>query len=77
MDPSPGPGTAILESEYETAEGAVRVTDFMPRRSSHEPRLMRIVEGLRILTEIMHPDLFPRTMPREAWQRLDVGPVRR
>ncbi len=37
----------------------------------------RIVEGLEILAEITHPELFPRTMPREAWQRLEVDPVRR
>jgi GH15 family glucan-1,4-alpha-glucosidase len=41
------PGTSILESVYETPEGTVRVTDFMPRRGAHSPRLMRIVEGLR------------------------------
>jgi iron complex transport system substrate-binding protein len=34
----------------------------------------RIVEGLEILAEIIHPELFPRTMPRAAWQRLgEVG----
>ncbi len=37
----------------------------------------RIVEGLEILAEIIHPDLFPRTMPPEAWQRLEVDSVRR
>jgi len=37
----------------------------------------RIVEGLEILAEIMHPELFPRTMPRGAWQRIEVHPVRR
>ena len=36
----------------------------------------RIVDGLEILAEIMHPDLFPRTGPRKAWQRLEVDPVR-
>ena len=41
------PGTLVLESEFETAEGAVRVIDFMPRRGSGPPRLMRIVEGVR------------------------------
>ena len=41
------PGTLVLETEFETAEGAVRVTDFMPRRGEGPPRLMRIVEGLR------------------------------
>jgi iron complex transport system substrate-binding protein len=37
----------------------------------------RIVEGLEILAEIIHPELFPRTMPPEAWQRLKVNLVRR
>ncbi len=32
----------------------------------------RIVEGLEILAEIIHPELFPRTMPREAWRRLEA-----
>jgi GH15 family glucan-1,4-alpha-glucosidase len=40
-------GTLVLETEFETAEGAVRVVDFMPRRAAGPPRLMRIVEGLR------------------------------
>jgi GH15 family glucan-1,4-alpha-glucosidase len=41
------PGTLILETEFETADGMVRVIDFMPRRAQGPPRLMRIVEGLR------------------------------
>ena len=41
------PGTLVLESDFETADGAVRVIDFMPRRGDGPPRLMRIVEGLR------------------------------
>jgi len=41
------PGTLVLESEFETADGAVRVVDFMPRRGDGPPRVMRIVEGLR------------------------------
>ena len=41
------PGTLVLESEFETPDGAVRVIDFMPRRGKGAPRLMRIVEGLR------------------------------
>jgi GH15 family glucan-1,4-alpha-glucosidase len=41
------PGTLVLETDFETADGAVRVIDFMPRRIQGPPRLMRIVEGLR------------------------------
>ncbi|MGO9749942.1 MAG: glycoside hydrolase family 15 protein [Solirubrobacteraceae bacterium] len=41
------PGTLVLESDFETADGTVRVIDFMPRRGDGPPRLMRIVEGLR------------------------------
>jgi GH15 family glucan-1,4-alpha-glucosidase len=40
-------GTLVLETDFETADGAVRVIDFMPRRGAGPPRLMRIVEGLR------------------------------
>jgi GH15 family glucan-1,4-alpha-glucosidase len=41
------PGTLVLETDFETADGAVRVIDFMPRRGHGPPRLMRIVEGVR------------------------------
>jgi GH15 family glucan-1,4-alpha-glucosidase len=43
------PGTLILESEFETDKGAVRITDFMPIRHSlsSAPHVVRIVEGLR------------------------------
>ena len=38
--------TLVLETEFETASGAVRLTDFMPRRGQHSS-LVRIVEGVR------------------------------
>ncbi|MDA8370753.1 MAG: glycoside hydrolase family 15 protein [Nocardiopsaceae bacterium] len=38
--------TLILENEWDTPEGSVRVIDFMPPRSG-APHLVRIVEGLR------------------------------
>jgi len=41
------PGTLVLETDFEGPDGAVRVIDFMPRRRSGAPRVMRIVEGLR------------------------------
>ena len=39
-------GTLVLETDFETPEGAVRVIDCMPIRSD-VPDLVRIVEGLR------------------------------
>ena len=40
------PGTLVLETEFETADGAVRVTDFMPPRTQ-TPDLFRVVDGVR------------------------------
>ncbi|WP_040709691.1 glycoside hydrolase family 15 protein [Nocardiopsis potens] len=40
------PDTLILESEWDTDEGTVRVIDFMPPRGG-APHLVRIVEGVR------------------------------
>jgi GH15 family glucan-1,4-alpha-glucosidase len=41
------PGTLVLETEFETNDGVVRLIDFMPRRAGGPPRLMRIVEGVK------------------------------
>ncbi|WP_133910360.1 glycoside hydrolase family 15 protein [Streptomyces sp. NBC_00582] len=38
--------TLVLDTEWETGQGAIRVTDLMPQRDRH-PDLIRIVEGLR------------------------------
>ncbi|MFM9447452.1 glycoside hydrolase family 15 protein [Streptomyces acidiscabies] len=38
--------TLVLDTEWETGDGAVRVTDLMPQRD-RAPDLVRIVEGLR------------------------------
>jgi GH15 family glucan-1,4-alpha-glucosidase len=38
------PGTLVLETEFETADGVVAVTDFMPARDRN-PNVVRIVEG--------------------------------
>jgi GH15 family glucan-1,4-alpha-glucosidase len=40
------PGTLVLDTEFETDGGTVRVTDFMPIRGK-APDVVRIVEGLR------------------------------
>jgi GH15 family glucan-1,4-alpha-glucosidase len=39
------PGTLVLDTEWETDEGTVRVTDLMPQRD-RAPDLVRVVEGL-------------------------------
>jgi GH15 family glucan-1,4-alpha-glucosidase len=41
------PGTLILETDVETADGAARIIDFMPRRGDGPPQVVRVVEGLR------------------------------
>jgi hypothetical protein len=40
------PGTLVLETDFETADGKVRLIDFMPRRGGGAPQIMRIIEGL-------------------------------
>jgi GH15 family glucan-1,4-alpha-glucosidase len=39
------PGSLVLETDFETEDGTVRVVDCMPPRQKH-PNLVRIVEGL-------------------------------
>ncbi|MFD5819312.1 glycoside hydrolase family 15 protein [Streptomyces sp. NPDC127038] len=39
------PDTLVLDTEWDTADGSVRVTDLMPQRE-HAPDLVRVVEGL-------------------------------
>ena len=40
------PGTLVLETDWETEDGVVRVIDFMPPRGK-APDIVRIVEGVR------------------------------
>ncbi|MCX5419845.1 glycoside hydrolase family 15 protein [Streptomyces sp. NBC_00078] len=40
------PDTLVLDTEWETDEGAVRVSDLMPQRE-RAPEVVRVVEGLR------------------------------
>jgi len=39
------PDTLVLDSEWDTPDGSVRITDFMPQRD-RAPDLVRIIEGL-------------------------------
>ncbi|WP_274036419.1 glycoside hydrolase family 15 protein [Streptomyces sp. MMBL 11-1] len=49
----------IVESEWDTATGTVRVLDLMPPRDGHGPQLIRIVEGVTGTVE-MASTLAPR-----------------
>jgi GH15 family glucan-1,4-alpha-glucosidase len=39
------PGSLVLETDFATADGVVRLTDSMPIRQDH-PRIVRVVEGI-------------------------------
>ena len=41
------PDTLVLETEFDTDEGTVRIVDFMPPREDTSPDVVRIVEGVR------------------------------
>jgi alpha,alpha-trehalase len=61
--------SALLETEFETARGRVRLTDFMPvDTGSQGPQLLRLVEGLAgdvELDVVLRPGLdFARSTPR-------------
>ena len=48
----------VLETEFDTATGTVRITDCMPMRDSH-PHVVRLVEGIAGVVD-MHMDLAGR-----------------
>jgi GH15 family glucan-1,4-alpha-glucosidase len=52
------PGTLVLETEYETAEGSATVVDCMPLRERH-PAIVRTIEG-KAGTVRMHMELIVR-----------------
>ncbi len=59
------PATLVLETDMETADGAVRIIDCMPARQVH-PRVVRVVQGLRGAVQ-----MFSRCTPR-----FDYGSIR-
>jgi GH15 family glucan-1,4-alpha-glucosidase len=63
------PGTLVLETDFETAEGTVRLIDFMPPRN-REPDIVRIVRGLKGRVPI-HMEASPRFGygDRKPWVR--------
>jgi GH15 family glucan-1,4-alpha-glucosidase len=60
------PDTLILETEFVTAEGAARLTDFMPMNTA-KPKIIRVVQGLRgkmrMKTELVIRFDYGRTVP--------------
>ena len=71
----------VLETEFDTATGTVRVTDCMPVRDNH-PHLVRSVEGVSGTVD-MHMDLavrfdygeiVPWVTSNEGLTRLTAGP---
>ena len=75
------PDTLVLETEFDTATGTVRVTDCMPVRDDH-PHLVRSVEGVSGTVD-MHMDLavrfdygevVPWVTSHEGLTRLDGRP---
>jgi len=69
------PGTLLLETEFETAEGSVRVADCMPVRQAH-PRVVRVVEGVHgsvpMMTKLVPRFDYGKTKP---WMRKEEGAV--
>jgi GH15 family glucan-1,4-alpha-glucosidase len=75
------PDTLVLETEFDTAEGSVRVTDFMPIDTA-APTLIRVVTGLRGRTALHmrcvprfdYGALAPWIVASERGCRLQAGP---
>jgi hypothetical protein len=74
----------VLETEFDTATGTVRITDCMPMRDSH-PHVVRLVEGLAGTVD-MHMDLtvrfdygeiVPWLTSTDGLIRMTAGPRRR
>jgi GH15 family glucan-1,4-alpha-glucosidase len=45
------PGTLVLETEWQTETGMIRVTDYMPVRATH-PDVIRVVHGIKGRVEV-------------------------
>jgi GH15 family glucan-1,4-alpha-glucosidase len=73
--------TLILETEIETAEGAVRLIDFMPPRGEN-PDIVRIIEGLRgsvrmkmeLIIRFGYGEIIPWVRQRDAGLEVIAGP---
>lgn len=71
----------VLETEFETASGVIRVTDCMPIRDSH-PHVVRLVEGLKGTVDVRmdltlrfdYGDAVPWVTSSEGLLRCTAGP---
>src|ERR687897_2775878 len=54
--------TLVLETEFETGEGSIRVIDFMPRRKE-APHVVRLVGGIRGRVRVHSPKRAGRCSP--------------
>jgi GH15 family glucan-1,4-alpha-glucosidase len=77
------PETLILETDFTTASGTVRVVDFMPPRQGDEPsqvcRTLRCIEGRVPMRSELLPRLafgraIPRVIPIDGATKLFAGP---
>jgi GH15 family glucan-1,4-alpha-glucosidase len=74
------PGTLILETEFATASGVVRVIDCMPPRGT-DPVLIRLIEGvagrvdmrMTLAARFEYGQTLPRVRQQDAARRLAAG----
>jgi GH15 family glucan-1,4-alpha-glucosidase len=75
------PNSLVLETEFDTATGTVRITDCMPNRDEH-PHLVRSVEGvsgtvdmrMELAVRFDYGDVVPWVTTSEGLTRLTAGP---
>jgi GH15 family glucan-1,4-alpha-glucosidase len=75
------PDTLVVETEYDTASGTVRVTDCMPVREGH-PHLVRSVEGvsgtvdmrMELAVRFDYGEVVPWVTSHDGLTRLTAGP---
>ena len=75
------PNSLVLETEFDTPTGTVRVTDCMPNRDNH-PHLVRSVEGvsgtvdmhMELVVRYDYGDVLPWATSNEGLTRLTAGP---
>jgi GH15 family glucan-1,4-alpha-glucosidase len=75
------PNTLVVETEYDTVSGTVRVTDCMPVREGH-PHLVRAVEGvsgtvdmrMELAVRFDYGEVVPWVTSQDGLTRLTAGP---